>query len=96
MLRNLGERNFLGRIFNVLPFGIGESNTIQNTGKIFCQYRITKRGGRLFLEEYNPMTEDISCGEILRLNDKELHIKILYNGNQQMVGQLRKFDAVNN
>ena len=90
------ERNFLGRVFNVLPFGIGESNTIQNTGKIFCQYRIAKRGGRLFLEEYNPMTEDISCGEILRLNDKELHIKILYNGNQQMAGKLRKFNAVNN
>ena len=90
------ERSILGRIFNVLPFGLGESNAIQNTGKVFCQFRITKRGGRLFLEEYNPMTEDISCGEILRLNNKELHIKILYNGDSQMVGKVRKFEAVSN
>lgn len=89
------EKNILGRIFNVLPYGLDETDSIQDSGKIFCQYRITKKEGRLFLEEYNPYTENISCGEIIRLSNKELHVKILYNGNLQMTGRIRKFEAVN-
>lgn len=88
------ERNLLGKLFDALPFGIDESDTIQETGRAFCQYRLTKRDGRLFLEEYDPMSEIISCGEIMRLNNKELHIKILDNGNPQQMGKIRKYKAI--
>lgn len=90
------ERSILGRLFDVLPWGMDESNTIQRSGRIFCQYRITKIKDGLFLEEYNPITDDISCGEILCLNHKELHVKIRDNGNPQMVGNVRKYKAINN
>ena len=88
------ERNLLGKLFDALPFGVDESDTIQGMDKAFCQYRLTKLNDRLFLEEYDPMSEIISCGEIIRLNSKELHIKILDNGNPQLAGKIRKYKAI--
>ena len=88
------DRNLLGKLFDALPFGVDESDTIQGMDKAFCQYRLTKLNDRLFLEEYDPMSEIISCGEIIRLNSKELHIKILDNGNPQLAGKIRKYKAI--
>ncbi|MCH5174556.1 MAG: toll/interleukin-1 receptor domain-containing protein [Prevotellaceae bacterium] len=88
------ERNVLGKLFDVLPFGIDESSIIQKTGRAFCQYRLTNKNGRVFIEEFNPMTEVVSCGELMRITSKELHIKILDNGNPQLAGKIRKYKAI--
>lgn len=88
------DRSILGRLFNVLPFGLDESNKISNTGRAFCQYRLTMVDKKLIIEEFNPITEEIFCGQIVCLNRKELHIKILENGNGYMKGKIRKFSAI--
>lgn len=88
------DKNILGRLFNVLPYGLDETNTILRNGKAFCQYRLSIVKGCLILEEYNPLTEQISIGEIVKLNAKELHIKVLDNGNISSRGEIRKFKAI--
>ena len=88
------ERSVLGKLFDILPFGIDESSIIQKTGKAFCQYRLTKKDGRVFIEEFNPVTEVVSCGELIRITNKELHIMILDNGNPQLAGKIRKYKAI--
>mgnify|MGYP000003473626 CR=1 FL=1 len=88
------DKNFLGKVFDVLPHGLDESNTILNSGKAFCQYRLSVINGHLIIEEYNPINEDVSCGEIIYLNKKELHIRIIENGNEQQKGRIRKYKAV--
>ena len=88
------ERSVLGKLFDILPFGIDESSIIQKTGRAFCQYRLTKKDGRVFIEEFNPVTEVVSCGELIRITNKELHIMILDNGNPQLAGKIRKYKAI--
>ena len=88
------KKNLLGKFFNYLPFGLDESEWIDRSSKIFCQFRLSQRNNKLFIEEYNPITEVISCGEIVRLNNKELHIKILDNRNPKSMNIIRKYQAI--
>lgn len=88
------KKNLIGKLFPYLPFGLDESERIDKSSKIFSQFRLTKKGSSLFIEEFNPKTEVISCGEIVRLNNKELHIKILDNGDPSSKGKIRKYQAL--
>ena len=88
------EINFGGRIFDVLPFGMDESNNIESKAKIFCQYRLTGTNKRLFLEEYDAARDYISSGEIIKLTNSDFHVKILYNGNPNQQGKIRKYKAI--
>lgn len=90
------DKNILGKLFDTLPYGLDETDRITRTGKAFCQYRLTYINGHLIIEEFNPLSEEISCGEIIRLTQKDLHIQIIKNGNAELKGKVRKFEAIGN
>lgn len=62
------DKNILGKIFNVLPYGLDESDKIERTSRTFCQYRLNMIDRHLIIEEFNPISEEIYSGEIIHLN----------------------------
>lgn len=76
-------------IFGLLPWNNESPRII--TSKIHCQYRLAAVNQHLIIEEFNPLSEEISVGEILNIDKKHLKVKIIYNGNEKDKGRIRKY-----
>lgn len=84
--------------YNLCSYLIQKRNTVTNQWDDYniavTRYRMKKIGDKTILEEYNSRTNILTVGEIEKINDNEIHVKIIESGDPKDSGKIRIYKRI--